>query len=433
MAKNPAYKELAKRVKELEKEAAERKQAEKALRDSEERCRHLFQHSPVGISLTTFGGRMLSCNKAMEAITGYSEEELRKSNLNLTNVYENPEDRKALLEAIKRYGGVVNFPVRLKRKDGSPYEAILNISRVHLDGHEDLFQTISIDITERRRVQEALWRGEEKYRALAENSPDVIMRFDHQYRYLYVNRVVTKVFSMEPGDFRGKTNRELGFPEAMCLHWEENIQKVFDTGLPREELLEFEGKAGCVILSCLLVPEFSSKGSIQTVLSTARDITRQRQVEQGLKEREKELEIKTANLEEANVALRVLLRRRDEDKKELEEKVLLNVKEMVVPYIEKIREGALDERQTTYLSILSSNLNDIISPFTRRLTSRYLNFTPSEIRVANLVKHGKTTKEIADLLNLSSHTIDSHRKSIRKKIGIKGKKANLRTYLLSIE
>ena len=164
-----------------------------------------------------------------------------------------------------------------------------------------------------------------------------------------------------------------------------------------------------------------------------RELVERKQAEQALLEREKELKTKTYDLEEVNAALRVLLKRRDEDKKELEDKVCSNIKELVRPYLDKLRKSGLHERQEGYLDILEENLDDVISPFSRSLSSWYLNFTPAEIQVANLVRNGKTTKEIAELLNLSCETIDSHRKSIRKKIGISNKKANLRTHLLAIE
>jgi DNA-binding CsgD family transcriptional regulator len=84
------------------------------------------------------------------------------------------------------------------------------------------------------------------------------------------------------------------------------------------------------------------------------------------------------------------------------------------------------------VNILESNLNDIVSPFLNRLSSKYLKLTPTEIRVANLVKEGKTTKDIAEIMNLAKKTIDSYRENIRRKLGLKNKKTNLRTHLLSV-
>jgi PAS domain S-box-containing protein len=163
-----------------------------------------------------------------------------------------------------------------------------------------------------------------------------------------------------------------------------------------------------------------------------KDITERNEAQQVLMEREKELEIKTSNLEEANTALKVLLQKRDEDKVEIEEKIILNVKQFILPYVEKLKRSGFNTRQKNYADILETSLNDIISPFARSLSSKYLSLTPTEIGVANLIKQGRDTKEIADLQGLSYKTIESYRKSIRKKLGIINKKTNLRTHLLSL-
>jgi DNA-binding CsgD family transcriptional regulator len=168
------------------------------------------------------------------------------------------------------------------------------------------------------------------------------------------------------------------------------------------------------------------------VVVSHEDVTAIKVVEEALKEREIELELKKEGLEEANTALRVLLRKREEDKRELEEKVLANVKELVNPYLERLRNTSLDSHQKAHVEIIESNLNEIISPFLHQLSSKYLNFTPREIEVATLVKEGKATKEIAEILNLSMNAVDFHRKNIREKLGLKNKKANLRTHLLSL-
>jgi len=167
-------------------------------------------------------------------------------------------------------------------------------------------------------------------------------------------------------------------------------------------------------------------------LSSGDDVTEIKEREQALRAKDAELEIKTRNLEEVNTALRVLLKGREKDKAELEEKVLSNVKDLVVPYLERLKGTALDANQISFVNILESNLNDIVSSFSRRLSSKYLGLTPTEIRVANLIKDGKTTKEIAEFMNSSGKTIEFHRDNVRRKLGLRNQKANLRTHLLSL-
>lgn len=157
-----------------------------------------------------------------------------------------------------------------------------------------------------------------------------------------------------------------------------------------------------------------------------------RQLEKRVKERTKELKETTMSLQELNTALKVLLKRRDEDKVELEEKVLLNVRQLVLPFLTKLKRSGLSAPQVTYVNIVESNLADIISPLALTLTNKYFSLTPTEISVSNLVKQGKTTKEIGRVLNLSSKTVESHRKSIRRKLGLTNRKANLRSHLITV-
>ncbi|SPD73253.1 hypothetical protein PITCH_A1740062 [uncultured Desulfobacterium sp.] len=180
-----------------------------------------------------------------------------------------------------------------------------------------------------------------------------------------------------------------------------------------------------------VVAVYDKNGQFAGTMGVLRDITTRKLAEKALKEREEELDAKNRSLEEMNTTLRVLLKRRDEDKVELEEKVILNIQELIVPYLEQLNMSRLDLKQKSLVSILKSNLEDIISPFVREVTTKFLKFTPTEIKIANLVKQGKTTKEIAGVLNLSIETIEFHRKNIRKKLGIKNTKGNLRTHLLA--
>jgi len=286
--------------------------------------------------------------------------------------------------------------------------------------------------THRKQVEVALRESEEKHRIIMESVHDVVFQLSPSGYIQYVSPKVEEVYGYKPEDLIGKHLKKttpLGeLPKALAA-----LKSALSGKLIRNlEINQLDSKGKIVHMEITGTP-VKKKGKIIAVQGVMRNITERKRAEEALKERKKELEIKTSNLEEVNAALKVLLKKRDEDKTELEEKVLFNMKELVMPYLEKLNKSGLDERQKAYFSILQSNLTDIISPFSRWMSTKYLNLTPREIQVANLVRQGKTSKEIADLLNVSIRTIEAYRDSIRKKIGIKHKKANLRTYLLSIQ
>ena len=116
--------------------------------------------------------------------------------------------------------------------------------------------------------------------------------------------------------------------------------------------------------------------------------------------------------------MNVLLERRDAETKALESRIVTNVKELIFPYVEKLRSTPLSDVQAALLDVVHSNLESITSPFAQKMATAYSTLTPTEIKVADLVKNGKSSKEIARLLNVSMGTIDTHRNSIRKKLGI---------------
>ena len=167
-------------------------------------------------------------------------------------------------------------------------------------------------------------------------------------------------------------------------------------------------------------------------MGIARDITDRRQYVETLEAREKELEVKTKNLEEVNTTLKVLLERRDIDKAALEDTIIGNINDLVIPYLERVKKRTTDKKACDHLSVLENNLDTITSSFFRRLTTKYANLTATEIEVANLVKNGKSIKEIADLLSISGKTVEVHRMNIRKKVGIANTKTGLRNHLLSL-
>lgn len=169
---------------------------------------------------------------------------------------------------------------------------------------------------------------------------------------------------------------------------------------------------------------------VSGVVLVFRDVTEQKRMDLALRESEQKLRMHARELEESNTALKVLLKQRESDKRELEENILANVKQLILPHIEKLKKNKDISEALSYLNILERNLEEIISPFSCRLSSKYYGFTPREIMIADLIKDGKQDKEIMQILNISFETVKSHRQNIRKKLGIYSKRSNLRTHLL---
>jgi len=303
-----------------------------------------------------------------------------------------------------------------------------------------------------RKTETALFESEQKYRNILENIQDGYCELNLRGHFIFVNDYMFNIL--------GYSKDVLLTMRAWNVMDEENSNKVFKsfnevfrTGIPSKgfdyEINRKNGEKRQIEVSASLIIDNNEKPI--GFRSIVRDITERKDVEKALrkardelerrvKERtfeldeiNKQLEIKTITLEETNIALRVLLKKKDETRKELEEKVLLNIKDLVIPVLEKIKAAAgLDRKQDAYITVMKNTLNDIISGFTRNLSSRQYCLTPTELQVASLIRQGRPTKNIAAFMNLSGKTIETHRRNIRGKIGIKNKKMNLRTYLLTM-
>jgi len=172
------------------------------------------------------------------------------------------------------------------------------------------------------------------------------------------------------------------------------------------------------------------------------DITKQKQAEEFLIKsneileqrvigRTAELSHKTEKLEEANIALKILVEKRKEDKDSLERAIRSNIKKLIKPYLEKIKARSDDESLNVLVGVIESNLVEITSSFVQKDKDILAKLTPMQTQVANLIQQGHTTKEIASILHLSPSTIACHRQEIRKRLSLNKEKINLRTALIA--
>ena len=464
MSKKPTYAELARKVKTLEK-------TESALRESEALYRSLFENAPVGIGIADRNGNMIDFNQAILKPGDYAPEDIFKIK-NINKLYYHPKARDDVLATLARQGFVDRAEVQFKRKDGQPYDCLLSLRRITFKG-KPCTQAIVQDVTRLKEIEKMLRDSRERFQSLVETTSDWIWEVDRTGAYIFSNQKVKDILGYDRHEVLGKKPFDF-----MPSHEAQKIAKAFRkfaksrkafSGLENINLHKDGHK---VVIETSGVPIFDENGQYLGHRGIDRDITKRKQAEQvleqinaelesrieartadllkinrqleeevrerkqaekALKTREKELKSKTAQLQELNSALKVLLAQKDEDRIELEERMVSNVRELVFPYLAKLNNGKLSEKEKALVNIIETNLKEIMSPFAHSLTGVYTGLTPTEIQVANLIKQGKTTKDIAELSHLSPRTIEFHRDNIRTKLGIKNKKVNLRTYLLSLD
>ncbi len=428
----------------------------------------VFNALTEGVFFVDADGALTAANPAFCEMLGYDEADVSRlkfidlaaetsrvapdimagiSNINLRLYYFHRAEKKTLpMHMIHKDGTLVSVRLRsvlFRDRDGAIARAAGIIER---EASADPEAAGDAENSEMMRI----WEMEQDYQSVLANSGDAIVITDFNGWIATVNKAAADLLGHDsPGDLTGRYLLEFApmvegtFPcttgETVRIDREFQDRQVavsnqlFETGRLKCEQY-FVRKDGMLVpVEATLTLLKDTKGDFRGTIAICRDITDRRQAEKQLIKARDELEEKvkqrTVNLEESNTALRFLLNQRDRDRKDFEEKVLASVNELVMPYVEKLKDAVRDDRQRAYLEILESNLSDIVSPFSAHITERNLLLSPAETQIANLIKRGKTTKEIAELVNLSGKTVETHRESIRKKLGIKNKKISLRSYL----
>ncbi len=173
--------------------------------------------------------------------------------------------------------------------------------------------------------------------------------------------------------------------------------------------------------------EITERQRLEVMLQEKHD-----QMEQRVVRRTAELKEKSRYLEEVNQALKSMLDHRDLEKRAIEENMAINLKRYVKPYLVQMKKMICEEEQMTCLKIIEINLKELVVPIHNSISSKYIDLTPTEIKVADLIRQDKGSKEIAEHMNLSISTVSNFRHNIRKKLGLSNKKTNLRTYLSTL-
>jgi PAS domain S-box-containing protein len=290
---------------------------------------------------------------------------------------------------------------------------------------------IALNVTKHKKTEEGLRTINAFLHSLLANSPTPICVTDRAGKIETVNEAWEKVLGIPEKRTAGQFLRDI-FEKDVAERLTIANSRVLSSGfsLEMEELID--GPGGTHHFHIVKFPLQDGAGHTNAVGSIFVDVTERKRAEEELTKREAELRMKSVQLGEMNTALRVLLRQRETDQQEIEQRIVFNVKELVLPYVSKLKHMHPSDGQLSYLEIVEAHLNDIITPFLRQVVSTYPHMTTKELQVATLVREGKSNKEIADFMNVSVNTIEIHRYHIRKKLGVQNKKVNLRSFLLSL-
>ncbi len=293
-----------------------------------------------------------------------------------------------------------------------------------------ILENVSMSITNaiiRSETLVALEKSEAKYKAMFATAHDPIFLLK-DYKFMECNDYTLKLFCCRREDIIGKYPADFSPPTQPdgSQSKKKSIEYMSRAASGEPQFFEWQH---CTFEGDIIETEVSL-GSLgikddHMIIAIIRDITRR-------KKAERELQVNAVTLQDYNAALKILLKQREDDKNELEISILDNTKNLVLPYIQKLRQGHLNHEQKIYIDILEANLKNIISPFSRKLAASSMHFTPAEIKIANLIKEGRTVKEIALVLGVSTNSVNLHRQNIRNKLDLNKKKISLRTYLMSI-
>ncbi|MBI5943907.1 MAG: PAS domain S-box protein [Chloroflexi bacterium] len=258
----------------------------KALFESGGQFRTLFENAPIGIGVADLQGNLLAFNDAMLAPGQYSRADIEEMG-NVAALYYDPQERTEALALFQQQGFVKGFEVRFRRKDGSPYHAVLSLTRTIFNGGAAV-QAMVEDVTERRQAQDAVREAELRYRSLFEQTHDAIFILDLEGRHLAVNQRAADMLEYSLDEIRGLSVRELSAePEKSS----DVLQRLIaGEQFPVYERL-FRKKSGGVVsveINAELVRD--ARGNPLHIQSAVRDITERKQAEQALQDSQSQLQ-----------------------------------------------------------------------------------------------------------------------------------------------
>jgi PAS domain S-box-containing protein len=272
----------------LQRNVGTQQKVVEALRQSEYRFLQMAENITEGITIIE-NNKVVFVNSSMCKITGYNKEQLKdmdEYSISKPQEVEQLKIFKQKIENSKNVNSSIEFWINTK---SGQEKCIRNSYTSYNDNGQQTMYIITSDITTSKRVNQALKKSQNEFKMLAENSPDLITRYDKDLTYIYANKTVERITNIPLSQIIGKNNIEIELDSDVVSFLEDMHLEVFRTGktIKFEYRLTIDEKS--YIFQAHLVPELSSNGNVESVLNVSRDITQIKNIERKLKEDKQEI------------------------------------------------------------------------------------------------------------------------------------------------
>jgi PAS domain S-box-containing protein len=269
--------------------ALQHRQIEGALRRSQQELADFFDNAAVGLHWVGPDGMILRVNRAELQLLGYSAEEYIGH-----HIAEFHADQDVICDILRRLQTgqeLRDCEARMRCKDGSIKHVAINSNVVWENGQFVHARCFTRDITDRKRIEEALRRQTDQFATLVEHIPDIVARLDSDLRFLYISPAVHAITGTPAYEYVGKLRTNEGIAPEFAEAREHLSRKALETG--QEQTLEFpiQSPAGERLLECRFIPEFAPDGSVETLMTLTRDVTERKRAEEALRESERRFRV----------------------------------------------------------------------------------------------------------------------------------------------
>ncbi len=260
-----------------------RKNAEKALRDSEEKFSRAFNTSPISLSISRMSdGKFLDVNESFLRDKGYTREEVIGKSVKELNIWASKEQQDSLIASLKANRRVHNIQMQFRTRSGEICDGLISAELIKI-GNEDCMLVLNNDITQQKQAEEQL----RLLSSVTKQITDSTMITDPQFNITYMNQAAEDMFGYTFEEVKGK-NLSFFNQAPPTENFRKDIREILAAGKAHSDIIPKRRKDGTVIIcDCKISPMYDENGHICNLIDVQRDITRQKDIEAKLQEHKK--------------------------------------------------------------------------------------------------------------------------------------------------